>query len=379
MSDHPTRTAPAHDAPQSHGWSIPLGRVAGVPVRVHVSFVLILLMFAYLARAQGRSVLNELTFVVLVFACVVLHELGHALAARRFGVKTQDIVLYPIGGIARLDRIPDGKAELVIAAAGPLVNVVLALVLLGSLVVAGASAGLEHGILVGRAGLVQRLLVANVVLFLFNLIPAFPMDGGRILRSALSLAMPMERATRIAAWVGQAFAVGFAALGFVLPFPNNFVFLFIALFVFVGAGQEAAFQSRRAIVAGRTAREAMITRFESLAPQDSLAEAARHLLETHQQDFPVLDAWKRVAGVLPRASLLRGLARDGRDAPVLSIMEREPATVSPGAALDEVFRLMQSRPGFPVLVVDEQGTLVGMVTLENLAEFIEVTRSSRPS
>jgi stage IV sporulation protein FB len=131
------------------------------------------------------------------------------------------------------------------------------------------------------------------------------------------------------------------------------------------------------MVAGRTARDAMITRFESLAPQDSLAEAARHLLDSHQQDFPVLDAWKRIAGVLPRSSLLRGLARDGRDAPVLSVMEREPAVVSPGESLDEVVRLMQARPGLPVLVADPEGTLLGMVTLENLAEFIEVARSSR--
>jgi Zn-dependent protease/CBS domain-containing protein len=351
--------------------------MAGVPVRVHLSFVLILLMFAYLARAQGRSVPFELLFVLLVFGCVVLHELGHALAARRYGVRTRDIVLYPIGGIARLENIPDGKAELVIASAGPAVNLGLALILFASLLIAGASAAMGPGILIGRAGLVQRLLAANLVLFVFNLIPAFPMDGGRILRAALSLAMPVERATRIAARVGQACAVGFATLGFFLPFPNNFVFLVIALFVFVGAGQEAAFQTQRALVAGKTAAEAMITRFDTLAPQDSLAEAARRLLDTHQQDFPVLDAWRRVAGVLPRSSLLRGLARDGIDAAVLSVMEREAETVLPTASLEHVLRAIQSRPGLPVLVVDEDGALIGMVTLENLAEFIEIARSTR--
>lgn len=360
----------------SPSWSIPLGSIAGVPIRVHLSFGLILLLFAYLARVQNRSVVTELLFVILVFVCVVLHELGHAAAARRYGVATRDIVLYPIGGVARLEKIPDGRAELVIAAAGPVVSLLLALALLGALLVAGADAGIRRNVLLGGAGLVPRLLVANAILFLFNLIPAFPMDGGRILRAALSLALPMDRATRIAARVGQAFAVGFAALGFLLPFPNNFVFLFIALFVFVGAGQEAAFQAQRALVAGRTAGEAMITRFETLAPQDTLAEAAGHLLSTHQQDFPVLDAWKRVAGVLPRASLLRALARDGKDAPVLSAMEREPAMVSTSAPLEEVLRAIQGRPDLPVLVVGEDGALVGMVTIENLAEFIEVARST---
>jgi Zn-dependent protease/CBS domain-containing protein len=361
---------------RSTPWSIPFGSIAGVPVRVHLSFALIVLLFAFLARAANRSPSNEVLFVLLVFVCVVLHECGHALAARRYGIATREIVLYPFGGIARLERMPEGKAEIVIAIAGPLVNALLAAVLFATLVAAGAASGLGHDVLVGRAGLVQRMFVANVALFVFNLIPAFPMDGGRILRGALALALPPERATRIAAWVGQGCAVLFAAFGFLLPFPNNFLFLFLALFVFVGAGQEAAYQAQRALVAGRSAREAMITRFETLAPEDSLSEAARHLLATDQRDFPVLDAWRRVAGVLSRVALLRGLARDGREAPVLSVMEREPSVVPPSAPLEEVLRAVQSRPDLPVLVIGESGTLVGMVTLENLAEFIEVTRST---
>lgn len=361
---------------RSTPWSIPLGSIAGVPVRVHLSFALILLLFAFLARAANRNPATEVLFVLLVFVCVVLHECGHALAARRYGIATHEIVLYPFGGIARLERIPEGRAEIVIAIAGPLVNVALAAALFAALLAAGAVSGLGQDVLVGRAGLVQRMFVANVALFVFNLIPAFPMDGGRILRGTLALAFPVERATRIAARVGQACAVLFAAFGFFLPFPNNFLFLFLALFVFVGAGQEATYQTQRAIVAGRSAREAMITRFETLAPQDSLSEAARHLLATDQRDFPVVDAWQRVAGVLSRVALLHGLARDGQDAPVLSVMEREPSVVAPSTPLEEVLRAVQTRPDLPVLVIGEAGTLVGMVTLENLAEFIEVTRST---
>ena len=356
-------------------WSLGIGSVFGIPVRVHATFLLIVAFVAWSAAAAGQSIPGNLLLVLLLFVCVVLHELGHALMARRFGVRTREIVLYPIGGIARLENIPGGTAEILIALAGPVVNLVLFLVL-----VAGFGAALPSGFAEGQktlspgASLLGNLAVANLWLFLFNLIPAFPMDGGRVLRAALSLRLGEARATRVAAGIAQVVALSFGAVGL---FTGNPILIFIALFVFLGATQEAAFVERRAVVAGHRAREAMITRFETLAPQDTLGRAAEVLLASHQQDFPVLDAWQRVAGVLPRSTLLKALAREGRDAAVLDVMHRQPIVVEPWDPLDRVLAALQASPGDPVLVL-EQGRLVGMITLDNLAEFIELAKAARP-
>jgi stage IV sporulation protein FB len=312
-------------------------------------------------------------FLVLVFACVALHELGHAAMALKFGVKTREIVLYPIGGIAALDRMPGGKAELLIALAGPAVNVALAGVLLAALAIFGGPPPASPEQMFAPGRILFPLLFANIMLVLFNLIPAFPMDGGRVLRAALSLAMPEVRATAIAAAVGQGIAVLFGAIGL---FGGNLWLVFIALFVFLGATHENAFYQRRAAIMGHVAREAMIKRFETLAPQDSLGRATEVLLATHQQDFPVVDAWGRVAGVLPRSALMHALARDGKDAAVLEVMRRDVPMVAPGDNLEEILRKLQAEPVIPVLVV-EDSRLVGMITLENLAEFIEIARRAR--
>lgn len=361
-------------------WSIRVGSALGIPIRIHFTFILLLLWFGAISASQGDGFFGGVVFLLLLFGCVVLHELGHATMARRFGVQTREIVLYPIGGVARLERIPSGKAELLIALAGPAVNLVLAGLLFGYLVVRQVRApGSAEELLTG-APVVWQLLFANLVLFFFNLIPAFPMDGGRVLRATLSLAIGQDRATQIAATVGQGMAILFAMLAFFPP-PIKPVLLLIAIFVFLGAGQEAAFQRGRTAVRGLTARAAMVTRFESLAPQDSLQRAAELLLATHQQDFPVIDAWGRVAGVLHRGALLTGLAGPGRDMAVLDLMDREPVAVDPETPLEEVLRLLQSRPAGPILVVDAEG-LKGMITLENFGELIEVSqvlRRSQPS
>jgi stage IV sporulation protein FB len=363
-------SASRRDEPRS-SWSARIATVFGIPIRVHATFLLIVVFYAFLARSSGQSVPAAVGLVLAVFLCVVLHELGHALMARQFGVRTREIVLYPIGGIARLENIPSGWAEILIALAGPAVNLVLAGMLL-PFAAHAIAAGLPAQ--PGRGPLVVELLVANLFLLLFNLIPALPMDGGRVLRASLSLVMPEDRATRIAAGIAQFVALGFGAIGLFAGYP---MLLFIALFVFLGASQEAAFSERKSFVAGRTVGEAMVTKFEVLAPQDSLAWAAQLLLETHQQDFPVVDAWGRVAGVLPRATLIEGLARTGKDAAVLDVMLREPLTAAPGDDLEQALVGLQARPSQPMLVLDDE-RLVGMVTLDNLAEFIEVSRSTRP-
>jgi Zn-dependent protease len=297
----------------------------GIPIRIHFTFFLLLLWFGMGSASTGEGFLTGVVFILLLFGCVVLHELGHAAMARRFGVETREIVLYPIGGVARLDRIPSGKAELLIALAGPAVNLILAGMLIAWLVVRQVQVSFSpEDLLAGSAPVVWQLLTANLTLFFFNLVPAFPMDGGRILRAILSMYAGQEKATRIAARVGQGFALLFALYA-VLP-PVKPVFLLIAFFVFVGAGQEAAYERSRSALAGLTARNAMITRYETIAPQESLGRAAELLLSGHQQDFPVVDAWGRLAGLLPRGVLLGALATPGGRESWTANRRRSPPT-----------------------------------------------------
>src|SRR5262245_47649352 len=279
-------------------WAVQIGTVAGIPIRIHLTFVLLLVWFGMSAAASSRNVPREIAFVLALFACVLLHEMGHALVARQFGVKTSEIVLYPFGGVARLQSMPGGWAELLIAIAGPAVNLVIAAACAAGLFALHVPHPLRQAMPWENTGLVQKMLWANLTLVVFNLIPAFPMDGGRVLRAVLAIGLGQTTATRIAAFVGQLIAGVFVVAGVL---NTNFLLAFIGLFVFLGASQEVAFQTSRSAVEGRTAREAMITRFETLAPQDTLGRAADLLLATHQHDFPVLDAWNRIAGMMPRA------------------------------------------------------------------------------
>ena len=361
------------EAQGGSAWAFQIATVLGIPIRIHLTFVLLLFWFGFAATSRGGSPAIAMGFLLLLFACVALHELGHAAMALRFGVRTSEIVLYPIGGVARLESIPQGMAELLIALAGPAVNLVLAALIAGVLMALGSPLLPGQMEAVGTGNLLQQLFVANVTLFVFNLIPAFPMDGGRVLRAALALRMPPDKATSIAASVGQGIAMVGGIAGI---FTGNFVLMFIAMFVFLGAGQEALFFQQRAAVLGRTAREAMITNFETLAPQDTLERAAKLLLSTHQQDFPVLDAWSRVAGVLSRTALMKGLAGEGQSAAVLMVMNRDVRSVEPDVPLEDVLRLMQSDPMAPVLVLAD-GTLEGMITLDNLTEFIQIAQVQR--
>lgn len=364
--------------PAFSGGALRIGRAMGIPIRVHFTFLLLLFWFGALSAGSGGGFIDGAVFLLLVFGCVVLHELGHAVVAKRFGVATRDIVLYPIGGVARLDRLPSGMAEFLIALAGPAVNAVLAAMLLVALLVRGENLyDLLDKAARGDVSILVQLLGANISLFFFNLVPAFPMDGGRMLRAALAVFLGQERATPIAARVGQVVAVGFAILA-VYPPPVKPLLLFIAFFVFLGAGQEAAYERGRSAVAGLTARDAMVTKFDTVAPQDPIGRVADLLIASHQQDFPVVDAWGRIAGVLARGNLLAALAAGGRDTAVLEVMDREPRVVPPELPLEQVFRYLQGRPAAPVLVAGPEG-LLGMVTLDNLGDLIAINRTQRSS
>lgn len=355
------------------GWSFQIARALGIPVRVHFTFLLLLAWFAFAAPARGQSPLAAVFLLLMVFLCVVLHEFGHAAMARKFGIPTHEIVLYPFGGVARLDSMPSGRAELLIALAGPAVNVVIASVLVVPTIAGLRSHGGDVQALLAGGGAIPTLFSVNIMLVLFNLLPAFPMDGGRVLRALLSMRLGQERATEIASAIGQGMAMLLGAAGLFLP---SVFLLFAALFVFLGAGHEAMYVRQREQVLGRTAREAMITKFETLAPTDTLATASRYLLETHQADFPVIDAWNRVAGVLTRGGLMRALAGSGPQTPVLEVMERGFRRIGPDEPMEHAMHLLREAPGSAVLVLDGD-QLQGMITLENLTEFIEIARTLR--
>jgi Zn-dependent protease/CBS domain-containing protein len=350
-------------------WSWRIGAFRGIGVYVHATF-LILIGFVILSHwSEGHSLAATLAgvgFILALFACVVLHEFGHALMAAKYGIKTRDITLLPIGGIARLERMPDDpRQELWVALAGPAVNAVIATVLFAWLEFTATRT--PFSLLSVTAGpFLQRLMVVNVFLVVFNMLPAFPMDGGRVLRAILATGMEYTRATHIAATIGQAMALLFGFLGF---FGNPFL-LFIALLVWIGAAQEASMAQMKSALSGIPVARAMLTDFRTLMPQDALRRAVELLLSGSQHDFPVLDG-ERVVGVLTRADLLVALAQRDQDSRVEDVMRREFETVDAAEMLETAFRRFQNRhcETLPIL---RAGALVGLVSLDNVGEFVAI-------
>lgn len=355
-------------------WSWKLGEVAGIGIYMHSTFLILLGWVAlshFLERHSVADAIDGLVFIVALFGVVVLHELGHALTAKRFGIRTRDITLLPIGGVARLERMPDDpKQELLVALAGPAVNVSLAALLYVLLILVAGPETWRDVALVGGQFL-AKLMWANVALAVFNLLPAFPMDGGRVLRALLATKMEYLRATHIAASVGQAMAFFF---GFVGLFSNPFL-VFIALFVWVGAAEEAAMAQMKSALGGIPISRAMITDFHTLSPQDPLGRAVEHILAGFQQDFPVVEGG-RVVGVLTRSDLLTALAHRGQQARVEEAMRREFEIADPLEMLESVLARLQAS-ACPSLPVVRDGQLVGILTMDNVGEFIMVQGAMR--
>ena len=349
-------------------WSIPLGRVFGSEIRIHLTFLILLVWIGIAHYASGgtAAAVDGVLFILAVFGCVTLHELGHAVAARRYGITTPDITLLPIGGLARLSRMPERpREEIVIALAGPAVNVVIALLL----VLAGAN--LTDAALVSpeqpQAGFIDRLAAVNVFLVVFNLIPAFPMDGGRVLRAVLAIGMGRRRATEIAAMIGQGVAFLFGAMGL---FGGNAILVFIAIFVYLAASAEA--ESTGMMERARRIRvsAAMIRSFESLGPGATVDDAADALIRTTQREFPIVDGGGRLRGFITRDAMIRAMKATGPATPVIEAMLANVPTVRPDAWLESALRLMQEREATLIGVVGADERLVGYLTNENIAELM---------
>lgn len=350
-------------------WSWKIARIVGVDIYLHWTFLLLIswiLFSELLAGSSWSAAWLGVGMVLALFGCVVLHELGHALAARLYGVPTQDITILPIGGVARLGRIPEHPVqELVIAIAGPLVNLVIAAVLLLVLLLLN-SGDLWFGA-ASTGHFLQNLMWANIVLVLFNLLPAFPMDGGRVLRASLAGVLEYSRATRIAATIGQAMAILFALAGLLIV--DNPLLLLVALFIYLGAASEARMVETRSVLRGIPVREAMMTRFHTLSPDDSLRVAARELLAGSQQDFPVVEAG-RFVGMLRRTELAQGLAESSSDTLIRERMSTEYPVVSEFDLLEHVMIDMQQGAAAVPVISGER--LVGLVDTENVGEWLMI-------
>jgi stage IV sporulation protein FB len=351
-------------------WSFPIGRLFGIQLRVHATFFLLLAWVgadAWMAGGAGAAGFR-IVEILLLFVCVVAHEFGHALTARRFGIATRDVTLLPIGGLARLERMPRKPwQEVAVALAGPAVNVVI----FGLAVLVLIAMPAPSGPLLGTtnfADLPYEIAALNLVLAVFNLLPAFPMDGGRVLRALLSIRMRRETATRTAAATGQVLAAAMALYGFV---SGNPVLVLIGVFIFFAARAETRMVAMQARSRALTAADAMITTFPRLGAGDSLAVADQ--IWGAQPALPVVDpASGRPLGFLPRAALDMALELGPADRPVGEIMLPQVPTIGAAATLETV--LGQLRRGAPVVaVLGEGGRLAGYVTGESLGRALSET------
>lgn len=350
-------------------WSYRIFKVAGIEVRVHVTFLLLLLFFGYVSYQAGGTELavSRIAFILFLFGCVLLHEFGHAIAAKAYGIKTPDITLLPIGGVARLERMPDKPyQELIVALAGPLVNVVIAGVLF--LFVGGRLQNISPMAMEGELDLAVQMLLVNIWLVLFNIIPAFPMDGGRVLRALLATRMKYARATQIAASIGQGIAFVFGVIGLIY----NPMLIFIAIFIYMGASQEASLAQIREVSKGLPVSSAMVTSFETLDQAATLNDAVMALVRTSQHEFPVMSFGGEFMGLLTRPQMMKALKTNGGDRLVIHEMATDLPRVHENMSFDRAFQMMQECESSALPVFDSAGNLVGLLTMENVGEMMMI-------
>lgn len=352
------------------GRSFIIARIAGIKILLHWTFLLLLgfIVFSEIRRGgDATAVLATVGFVVALFGCVVLHELGHSLTARRYGIKTRHITLLPIGGVASLERIPENpRQELWVALAGPAVNVVIALALYPFITSFAPFSESGIGNFATSQGFLHSLFRVNVALVVFNAIPAFPMDGGRVLRALLAMRLGRVRATTIAAGLGRLIAVGFVFFGL---FNSPFLVL-IGIFVYFGAYSENVAVQHLDLLRDYTVRQAMMTNFVTLAPADTVQVAADKLLSGSDQDLIVVEH-DRAVGVMTRLLIIESLRADRGTVAVAAVMNREFETVDIGAGLSDVYDRARRKLNafYPVL---ENERFRGVIDQNNIDEFLKI-------
>lgn len=358
-------------------WALYIGNFSGIKVFIHWTFLLLLvwifLMYARMGHGWQAGFWG-VVYILALFACVVLHEFGHALTAKRFNIKTRDITIYPIGGVARLEKLPDKPGEeLLVAFAGPAVNIVIAFVLWIYLKLTGTMPELEtlrNTTDLQNPPFIFNLFATNIALVVFNLIPAFPMDGGRVLRALLAFKMDHAKATRIAAVIGQVLAAVFVFFGFLY----NIWLVFIGLFIYFGAGTESAYETTKKLLSGFTVADVLIKKFTTLSPDDSLDRAAHVLLEGQEQEF-LVTMNEDVIGILTRKQLIYGLSTLGKSASIANVMQKDFITLSPEMDLQDVYTTMLTNV-YNVYPVKENSRLIGIIDKDNVTELILVQQAT---
>jgi Zn-dependent protease len=352
--------------------SYKLGRIAGIGVFVHWTFSLLLIFIVFINYRTGYNLVQivwSIVFILCIFVTVFLHELGHALAAKNYGIKTKDITLLPIGGLARLERLPEKPVEeLIVAFAGPLVNIVLAL--LTSLFISIPDNPevllnqLSGG--VNPSNFFLNFYIVNIALAIFNLIPAFPMDGGRVLRALLSFKFKRHVATRIAARIGQLFAVGFIILGF---FSNPFL-IFIGIFVIMGAQMEKEYTESKYILKGYKVRDVLMKQYQTIDADESIKKAVELLLDSQSKIFLITENNEPV-GTLNRDQIIMALSKKGENIGIRTVMNKNLIFLDVETQLENIFELVYSHKSSLMLVL-ENNQLLGTLDTENLLEFLLV-------
>lgn len=350
-------------------WSFKLGRLWGIDVFMHWTFLILLGWILVSNMNAGQTLAESLMgviFILALFGCVVLHEYGHALTARRYGVKTKNITLLPIGGVANMEKMPDKPIhELWVALAGPAVNLVIAAILLIYFQFFGTYPNVEEftGV-VTTDNFLFFLLIVNIILAVFNMIPAFPMDGGRVLRALLAMRFDRSKATNIAAKIGQFLAILFVFAGFFY----NFWWIFIGLFIFLGAGAEANFEATRSALSKYKVRDALMHQFTTLHAYENIERAVAILLDGQEKEF-LVELDNEIIGVVTRSEIIQGLKELGQDANITRIANKQFLTLTPDIELQEAYQKMM-QAGASICPVMENGELIGVINTENITEVV---------
>ena len=355
-----------------NAWQI--GVFSQIPVKIHWTFGVLLLFVSYTAFTNGLKTWQSIGFifyVLILFLCVVLHEFGHALMARKFGVITRDIVLSPIGGVARLESIPDRPLhEFFIAIAGPLVNLCIAALLGLILFVASGQVipELNEFRFDEPLEFLRFITFMNFALFLFNLIPAFPMDGGRILRAILSAKLGKVKATRIASFIGRVFAIGFVIFGL---FNQQIVLALIGLFIFMMAGQEYNQTRIMAILSEVTVGDIMRTSFTKLHISDLYSTVIDKYYREGEHNFLVFDSMGNISGTIPELFIKDTIKSNSMDKSINQMMSTKTANVSPDDKLKDVIEIMRNG-GVAIVGVEKDNQLIGVLDRNNIENYIRL-------
>ncbi len=346
-------------------WSFEVARLFGIPLRVHITFLLLLLFVAMGAERAGEAgtALYGVVTILFVFACVVLHELAHSLMARHYGVNVRAIVLLPIGGVSQMEEMPeDPKEEIKVSLAGPLTSLTLALAFY-----LFASAAGQHfsgkGFSIFGPQLLAKLFWINLALGIFNILPAFPMDGGRVLRGILATRMSYTKATRLAVEIGQ----GLAVIMFFYGIWYSWWLALIAIFIYLGAEGEEHATMIRAALRDIPVTRAMLTRIETVSPSDSLRSVVEKACHGLQADFPVMEG-DHLVGILPKEVIFPAIHEKPADTPVSEIMKKEFPFAASDETLDHIFQKMQGQ-GISLIPIVEEGRLMGMINLEQIGKY----------